>query len=511
MSRSKAQGGLTPEALFDTSEGSALEGRSAGTEVLGGLVSEEAVLIVESGRHAGERVVLGAGTCVIGRSSKCALILRRSAGVSRRHSKVIYVGGTYELSDCGSRNGTRVNGRKVGVGFPLNDGDLIQISDERIRFRGPSGRQDPDDTRGLLVDVEPPERRLPSREQPPGEIQRTQRVRVDSPDSLLMTQDGGTAPDRPVPPRKNPVIPPHRSAQPAAPTALFTAEVDALRTRQPPPIVMPPDTLPPTAAERDPPKGALFALGVLLGVTVLIGGVAAWDLALNDGRVAAALRADVEAVMGEGESERPGAQVPSLAGGETAVINDEKPDEEPDAEEKEEAKGEEREKERASATSSDSDSSLSSSSDATSTPTSTASAETPSSSSSSSSSPGPAPTDVAAPTSARVLKIPIQPGAPVQAGKTTLAVLDRSSPRVSRKLRALRREEKAFERHAALGNARAKRDLDDVRREIARLERRSGTVEVKAPVSGRVDSVLVEVGARVKAGTVVVRVVPDGS
>mgnify|MGYP006190765689 CR=1 FL=1 len=115
MRRSRKRRALSPEALFDadgaTGEGPAV-GESGGTEVLGGLVSEDAALIVESGRHAGERVALSAGTCVIGRSSKCGLVLRRSAGVSRRHSKIRYADGSYEVSDCGSRNGTRVGGAR---------------------------------------------------------------------------------------------------------------------------------------------------------------------------------------------------------------------------------------------------------------------------------------------------------------------------------------------------------------------------------------------------------------
>lgn len=502
--------------MFDadgaTGEGDAAGGESGGTEVLGGLVPEDAMLLVESGRHAGERVALSAGTCVIGRSSKCALVLRRSAGVSRRHTKIRYAGGTYEISDCGSRNGTRVNGRKIGVGLLLNDGDLIQISDERIRFRGPSGRTGDVDSSALLVEPEPLERRLPSREQS-GEVQRTQRVRVDSPDSLLMTKDGGTAPSRPVPPplpsRRNPAIPAQRGALPAAPTALFTSQVQALSTPQPPPLVMPSATTLPVRARREPPKGALFALGILLGIVVLVGGVTVWDLALNEARVTRALEEDAQLLWaGVDAALREPAE---LAGEEPAPVLASVGEQKAKAQNADDENANEAAEAAASAT-----------------PKTPARVEglravapepaveapageveegvdepAPVAEAAAASLGGVV--EVKADATGRVRSIGVSTGDVVRQGDTLL-VLERSSARLARKLKALLREEKEFERHAALGNARAQRDLEVVRREIARLEKRAGTTEVKAVVGGRVDGLLVDVGARVKSSDVLVRI-----
>lgn len=518
---------VTPEALFETDaptgEGGAADEKSGGTEVLGGLVPDEGVIIVETGRHAGERVSLGAGTCVIGRSSKCALVLRRSAGVSRRHAKIRYSGGIYEASDCGSRNGTRVNGAKIGVNYRLNDGDVIQISDERIRFRGPSGRER-GDVQGLLVPAELAEKRLPSREQP-GDLVRTQRVRLDSPDSLLMTQDGGTAPRRPLPPgAKNPQLPREQGALPSAPTALFTSQLDALRVQQPPPLVMPSSTTLPKPAGAGPPKPLLLTLGMALGVLVLAGGVTAWDLFANEGRVVAALEEDarllwsgVEAAFAQpppivakagaegseaapapaaAEEKRAAAPVDVKAGEETAAVAsagggkgdapvvEEPVGEEPvveDSVEKpvadepvaEEPVAEQR---------------------AVALPDAVAVGGV---------------VEVKATTGGRVRSVAVSAGDVVRKGDILL-VLDRSSPRVARKLASLRREEAAFQKHASLGNARAQRDLESVRREIARHEKRASTLEVRADISGRVEGLLVDVNNAVKPGAVVVRIAVGG-
>lgn len=397
MSRSK--GGLS-DALFDTSEGEVLEGGSAGTQVLPGLVSEEATLVVESGPHAGERVLLGASTCVIGRSTKCALVLRRSAGVSRRHSKVTYVGGTYEISDCGSRNGTRVNGREVSADFPLNDGDLIELSDERIRFRGPSGRRADDDSRL---------------------------------------------------PEAAPLEPPSPDAAPS-------------RAPQPSPIVRSPSVLSAEPASREPPRGALSALGVALGLAVLVGGVAGGDLLLNDGRLTMALVEDVERLFAANEVPPVEPEAPKSEPTEEAPER-EPPrvpsDEEPAAANSEESK-----------------------------PTSVENAPV---------------VEVKAGLVGRVRSVAVSKDAVVRRGETLLVVERSLSGSAARKLRALRREEAAFAEAAAAGDARAQEDLAGVRREIARLERRQGAGEVKADVGGRVERVLVDVGESVKADDVVVR------
>lgn len=95
-----------------------------------GLLAE---LRVEDGQHVGTRMVLSSGTCVVGRSSESDFCLRRSAGVSRRHCKVVFEDGHFVVYDLESRNGTVVNGELVQRAV-LHDGDLLELGTERMRF-----------------------------------------------------------------------------------------------------------------------------------------------------------------------------------------------------------------------------------------------------------------------------------------------------------------------------------------------------------------------------------------
>jgi hypothetical protein len=55
--------------------------------------------------------------------------------ISRQHARIDFVAPRYYVSDLGSTNGTRVNGRTVGGRQALNDGDLIELGGQRLRFR----------------------------------------------------------------------------------------------------------------------------------------------------------------------------------------------------------------------------------------------------------------------------------------------------------------------------------------------------------------------------------------
>ncbi len=90
-------------------------------------------LVVERGRYAGKIVKLSGADVNIGRSSKCELCLKGSEGVSRRHCTIAWNGEQYVVEDLGSRNGTIVNG-SAHASIALNDGDVIEVVDEFIRF-----------------------------------------------------------------------------------------------------------------------------------------------------------------------------------------------------------------------------------------------------------------------------------------------------------------------------------------------------------------------------------------
>jgi len=71
----------------------------------------------------------------VGRSPRSDIITR-DPWASRRHCTIEEVGGSYKLSDCDSRNGTLVNGRRVEQVL-LQDEDIIELGASKIKFIAP--------------------------------------------------------------------------------------------------------------------------------------------------------------------------------------------------------------------------------------------------------------------------------------------------------------------------------------------------------------------------------------
>lgn len=69
----------------------------------------------------------------IGRLSSCDLVVQ-DTGASRRHAQVRTLDGVSTLTDLGSTNGTKVNGREV-QSATLSDGDTITVGTTQIEFR----------------------------------------------------------------------------------------------------------------------------------------------------------------------------------------------------------------------------------------------------------------------------------------------------------------------------------------------------------------------------------------
>jgi hypothetical protein len=84
-------------------------------------------------RHGGVDVVLRPGHNVVGRSSD-AVVRLRSDQASRRQAVVVVDGGTVTIEDLDSRNGTFLNGRRLGGKATLRDGDHIAVGDEVMVF-----------------------------------------------------------------------------------------------------------------------------------------------------------------------------------------------------------------------------------------------------------------------------------------------------------------------------------------------------------------------------------------
>lgn len=90
-------------------------------------------LEIKNGPRAGERFRLVEERTVIGRHPACDLVLDVSS-VSRQHAAITMVGTMAFIEDLRSRNGTTVNGKPFEGKRLLEDGDEVQICDQRLRF-----------------------------------------------------------------------------------------------------------------------------------------------------------------------------------------------------------------------------------------------------------------------------------------------------------------------------------------------------------------------------------------
>jgi sigma-B regulation protein RsbU (phosphoserine phosphatase) len=69
----------------------------------------------------------------IGRASECAIPIK-DRYLSRHHAEIVSRDGRWVLKDCGSANGTYLNGVRVEQDSPLRGGDRIRIGDTEIVF-----------------------------------------------------------------------------------------------------------------------------------------------------------------------------------------------------------------------------------------------------------------------------------------------------------------------------------------------------------------------------------------
>jgi hypothetical protein len=81
----------------------------------------------------GQRLPIGAGGAVIGRSSDSDIVIPAQE-VSRRHAQIAPQGGGWVLTDLNSTNGVRLNGRTLGPPTRLRPGDVIEIGPVELVF-----------------------------------------------------------------------------------------------------------------------------------------------------------------------------------------------------------------------------------------------------------------------------------------------------------------------------------------------------------------------------------------
>ena len=82
---------------------------------------------------SGERHALRNTAVRIGRASECELTLV-DPNISRRHCEIRPKANRWALVDLGSTNGTLLNGAQVLSETVLNDGDIITLGDQNLRF-----------------------------------------------------------------------------------------------------------------------------------------------------------------------------------------------------------------------------------------------------------------------------------------------------------------------------------------------------------------------------------------
>jgi serine phosphatase RsbU (regulator of sigma subunit)/pSer/pThr/pTyr-binding forkhead associated (FHA) protein len=69
----------------------------------------------------------------IGRASECSIPIK-DRYLSRKHAEIVLIEGAWVLKDCGSANGTYLNGTRVDRDYALKTGDRIRLGDTELLF-----------------------------------------------------------------------------------------------------------------------------------------------------------------------------------------------------------------------------------------------------------------------------------------------------------------------------------------------------------------------------------------
>jgi hypothetical protein len=92
-------------------------------------VRQQTALLITGGK----RLVVGSGGATIGRSRQCDVMLD-DPNISRNHAEIRPRGGSWVVTDLGSTNGSRLNGRRLEGSEVLKPGDEIELGTSRITF-----------------------------------------------------------------------------------------------------------------------------------------------------------------------------------------------------------------------------------------------------------------------------------------------------------------------------------------------------------------------------------------
>jgi sigma-B regulation protein RsbU (phosphoserine phosphatase) len=72
-------------------------------------------------------------TITLGRATDCTVPIK-DRYLSRKHAEILFQGGEWVVRDCGSVNGTTLNGTRLIVPVPLKPGDRIALGDSEVVF-----------------------------------------------------------------------------------------------------------------------------------------------------------------------------------------------------------------------------------------------------------------------------------------------------------------------------------------------------------------------------------------
>ena len=81
-----------------------------------------------------KEIVLDEGENLLGRGPESVAWIDRDT-VSRRHARIVIAGEAATIEDLGSKNGTRLRGRRVEGAAALSDGDEIRLGSVALKFK----------------------------------------------------------------------------------------------------------------------------------------------------------------------------------------------------------------------------------------------------------------------------------------------------------------------------------------------------------------------------------------
>jgi len=94
----------------------------------------ELKLVIVGGRHAGREIPVPGPKFLIGRGDDCQFQPQNKL-VSRKHCAILIEESSAAIEDCGSTNGTFLNGEKIQQRRELKDGDQIKIAIFEMQVR----------------------------------------------------------------------------------------------------------------------------------------------------------------------------------------------------------------------------------------------------------------------------------------------------------------------------------------------------------------------------------------